>query len=70
MSPFVIYGLPGSTYVQIVCLLLAHKDAPYEFRDIENEMNTVTQTHRARSPLGDNPSARCLVAPSPKNRNR
>ena len=48
-TSIVIHGFPGSTYVQIVRLVLAHKAAEYEFRDLEPEMNT--PAHRALHPF-------------------
>jgi glutathione S-transferase len=49
MASVVIYGFPGSTYVQIVRLVLTHKAVEFEFRDLETEMNT--SAHRALHPF-------------------
>lgn len=38
MSQPIVYGFPRSTFVQIVRLILTHKDVPYTFRDLEPEM--------------------------------
>ena len=40
MASTVVYGFPGSTYVQIVRLVLTHKAVEFEFHDLEAEMNT------------------------------
>jgi len=34
----IVYGFPRSTYVNIVRLVLTHKDVPYEFHDLEQVM--------------------------------
>ena len=49
MASVVIYGFPGSTYVQIVRLVLTHKAVAFEFRDMETEMNT--PAHRELHPF-------------------
>jgi glutathione S-transferase len=38
MSDLVVYGFPRSTFVNIVRLVLTHKDAPYSFHDLEPVM--------------------------------
>jgi glutathione S-transferase len=38
MSEPIVYGFPRSTYVNIVRLVLTHKDVPYTFHDLENVM--------------------------------
>jgi glutathione S-transferase len=38
MSDLVVYGFPRSTFVNIVRLVLAHKEVPYTFHDLEPEM--------------------------------
>jgi len=48
MAP-ILYGFPGSTYVQIVRLVLAHKAVEFEFQDLETEMNT--PAHRELHPF-------------------
>ena len=38
MSELVVYGFPRSTFVNIVRLVLIHKEVPYTFHDLEPEM--------------------------------
>ena len=38
MSDLVVYGFPRSTFVNIVRLVLTHKEVPYTFHDLEPEM--------------------------------
>ena len=38
MPSVTLFGFPRSTYVQIVGLVLTHKEVPYEFHDLEPEM--------------------------------
>ena len=38
MSEVVVYGFPRSTFVNIVRLVLTHKEVPYTFHDLEPEM--------------------------------
>ena len=38
MADPIVYGFPRSTYVNIVRLVLTHKDVPYEFHDLEQVM--------------------------------
>ena len=38
MSDPIVYGFPRSTYVNIVRLVLTHKDVPYSFHDLETVM--------------------------------
>lgn len=38
MSTAVVYGFPRSTFVNIVRLVLIHKEVPYEFQDLESVM--------------------------------
>jgi glutathione S-transferase len=38
MSELVVYGFPRSTFVNIVRLVLTHKEVPYTFHDLEPEM--------------------------------
>src|SRR5689334_9666546 len=38
MANPIVYGFPRSTFVNIVRLLLTHKDVPYTFHDLETEM--------------------------------
>ena len=38
MSDPIVYGFPRSTFVNIVRLVLTHKDVPYTFHDLETVM--------------------------------
>jgi glutathione S-transferase len=38
MSDPIVYGFPRSTYVNIVRLILAHKDVAFTFHDLETVM--------------------------------
>jgi glutathione S-transferase len=38
MPDLIVYGFPRSTFVNIVRLILAHKDVAYDFRDLEAVM--------------------------------
>jgi glutathione S-transferase len=38
MSDPIVYGFPRSTFVNIVRLVLTHKEVPYSFHDLEPEM--------------------------------
>jgi glutathione S-transferase len=38
MSDPIVYGFPRSSYVNIVRMILAHKDVPYTFHDLETVM--------------------------------
>ena len=38
MADPIVYGFARSTYVNIVRLVLTHKDVPYEFHDLEQVM--------------------------------
>jgi glutathione S-transferase len=49
MAPIIVYGFPGSTYVQIVRLTLTCKAVEFEFQDLEPEMNT--PAHRELHPF-------------------
>jgi glutathione S-transferase len=40
MSDLAVLGFPRSTFVQIVRLVLTHKDVPYTFRDLEPDMGS------------------------------
>ena len=40
MSDLTLLGFPRSTFVQIVGLVLTHKDVPYRFRDLEPDMGS------------------------------
>ena len=49
MPDVTVFGFPRSTFVQIVRLVLEHKNVPYEFRDLEPEMGT--PSHLALHPF-------------------
>src|SRR6516164_4691270 len=49
MSDPIVFGFPRSTFVQIVRLVLTHKDISYTFRDFESEMGK--STHLALHPF-------------------
>ena len=38
MSDPIVFGFPRSTFVNIVRLVLTHKEVPYKFQDLEPEM--------------------------------
>src|SRR6185312_7327364 len=38
MSDPIVYGFPRSSYVNIVRMILMHKDVPYTFHDLETVM--------------------------------
>jgi glutathione S-transferase len=38
MSDPIVYGFPRSTFVNIIRLILTHKDVPYRFHDLETAM--------------------------------
>jgi glutathione S-transferase len=39
MSEVTLFGFPRSVYVQMAGLVLTHKEVPYDFHDLETEMN-------------------------------
>jgi glutathione S-transferase len=49
MSQLTVLGFPRSTFVQIVRLVLTHKEVAYTFRDLEPEMGS--PTHLALHPF-------------------
>src|SRR5262245_42366607 len=49
MSDPIVFGFPRSTFVQIVRLVLTHKNVSYTFRDLEPEMGK--PTHLALHPF-------------------
>ena len=40
MSEVTLFGFPRSVYVQMAGIVLTHKEVPYDFHDLETEMNT------------------------------
>ena len=38
MSDLIVYGFPRSTFVNVVRLVLTHKEVPYTFHDLEPQM--------------------------------
>jgi glutathione S-transferase len=49
MSKVIVHGFQRSTYVNMVRLVLAHKEVPFEFNDLESQMGT--PTHLALHPF-------------------
>ncbi len=49
MARVVVYGFQRSTYVNIVRLVLTHKNVPFEFHDLESEMGS--PSHLALHPF-------------------
>src|SRR3954452_10799911 len=56
MSDPIVYGFPRSTYVNIVRLVLTHKDVAYSFHDLETVMGT--QEHLSLHPFNRVPILR------------
>ena len=56
MSDPIVYGFPRSTFVNIVRLVLTHKEVPYEFHDLEPEMGKAS--HLALHPFNRVPILR------------
>lgn len=50
MSDVTVYGFPLSTYVNVVRLVLTHKDVPFDFHDLEPGMGG--PSHLALHPFG------------------
>ena len=49
MSEITLFGFPRSVYVQIAGLVLTHKEVPYKFHDLEQQMGE--PTHLALHPF-------------------
>ena len=49
MADPIVFGFPRSTFVNIVRLVLTHKDVPYRFHDLESEIGK--PTHLALHPF-------------------
>ena len=49
MSDPIVYGFTRSTFVNIVRMVLTHKEVPYTFRDLESEMGK--SSHLALHPF-------------------
>jgi glutathione S-transferase len=49
MARVIVYGFQRSTYVNIVRLVLTHKNVPFEFHDLESEMGS--PSHLALHPF-------------------
>src|SRR5438067_5172512 len=49
MPDVTLFGFPRSVYVQMAGIVLTHKEVPYAFHDLENEMNT--PSHLALHPF-------------------
>src|SRR5258705_4454168 len=56
MSEIIVYGFPRSTFVNIVRLVLTHKEVPYSFHDLEPEMGK--PSHLALHPFNRVPILR------------
>jgi glutathione S-transferase len=56
MSDPIVYGFPRSTFVNIVRLILTHKDVPYTFHDLETVMGK--QEHLTLHPFNRVPILR------------
>src|SRR5438128_677619 len=56
MSELLVYGFPRSTFVNIVRMVLTHKEVPYTFRDLEPEMGK--PSHLALHPFNRVPILR------------
>ena len=56
MSDPIVYGFPRSTFVNIVRLVLTHKEVPYSFHDLESEMGK--PSHLALHPFNRVPILR------------
>ena len=56
MSGMIVYGFPRSTFVNIVRLVLTHKEVPYTFHDLESQMGK--PTHLALHPFNRVPILR------------
>jgi glutathione S-transferase len=56
MSELTVYGFPRSTFVNIVRMVLTHKEAPYVFQDLEKEMGK--PSHLALHPFNRVPILR------------
>jgi glutathione S-transferase len=56
MSDPIVYGFPRSTFVNIVRLVLTHKEVPYTFHDLEPEMGQ--PSHLALHPFNRVPILR------------
>jgi hypothetical protein len=58
MSDPIVFGFPRSTFVQIVRLVLTHKNVSYTFRDLEPEMGKPTHLGAASLQPRADPAAR------------
>ena len=56
MPELIVYGFPRSTFVNIVRLVLTHKEMPHRFHDLESEMGK--PTHLALHPFNRVPTLR------------
>src|SRR5262249_10748774 len=56
MSDLIVYGFPRSTFVNIVRLVLTHKEVPYTFHDLEPQMGK--PSHLALHPFNRVPILR------------
>jgi len=58
----IVYGFPRSTYVNIVRLVLVHKEVPYVFHDLEPVMGK--PEHLTLHPLTASRSSSTAISPS------
>jgi glutathione S-transferase len=61
MSDLVVYGFPRSTFVNIVRMVLTHKNLAYKFHDLEPEMGKPSHLQVAERDLAD--GRRYLLGP-------
>ena len=57
MWDLIVYGFPRSTFVNVVRLVLTHKEVPYTFHDLEPEMGK--PNHLALHPFNRVPILLC-----------
>jgi len=50
MSNLIVYGFPRSTFVNVVRLVLTHKEVPYTLHDLEPEMGKPSHLACVRCP--------------------
>src|SRR5262249_3985923 len=66
MSNPIVFGFPRSTFVQIVRLVLTHKNVTYTFHDLEPEMGK--PTHLALHPFNRRAKFPCCIAAARSHR--
>ena len=50
MSDPIVYGFPRSTFVNIIRMILTHKDVAYSFHDLEPVMRSVIELQASIEP--------------------